>query len=156
MSWLPLASLNSHHRSGGIPTTFPFQTNALNVDGAAQSTRRGLMDWNAGVGRYPAHARNIRSAATNLVEIVANAARADADGDYPIRIYAIGMGQLVQHLLGARPETSESVLMRIANDRRSPDFISTQMEGKYYFAQTEADVGPAFQALQSQIVRLSK
>ena len=31
-----------------------------------------------------------------------------------------------------------------------------QLEGKYYFAQTEADVGPAFQALQSQIVRLSK
>jgi Flp pilus assembly protein TadG len=156
MSWLPLASLHSHHRSGGIPTTFPFQTNAINVDGAAQSTRRGLMDWNAGVGRYPAHARNIRSAATNLVEIVANAARADADGDYPIRIYAIGMGQLVQHLLGARPESSESVLMRIANDKRSPDYNSAQMEGKYYFAQTEADVGPAFQALQSQIVRLSK
>ena len=46
--------------------------------------------------------------------------------------------------------------MRIANDKRSPDYNSTQMEGKYYFARTEADVGPAFQALQSQIVRLSK
>jgi hypothetical protein len=158
MSWLPAGaqSLHTHHRSSGIPTTFPLQTNTLNVDGGAQSSRRGLMDFNTGVNRYPAHARNIRNAATNLVEIIANAARSDTSGDYPIRIYAIGMGQLVQHLLGSRPESSESVLMRIANDKRSPDYINTQMEGKYYFAQTEADVGPAFQALQSQIVRLSK
>jgi Flp pilus assembly protein TadG len=156
MSWLPLASFHSHHRSGGIPTSFPLQTNAITVDGAAQSTARGLMDWNAGAGRFPAHARNVRNAATNLVEIIANAARADASGDYPIRIYSIGMGQLVRHLLGARPESSESVLMRVANDRRSPDFNQVQKEGKYYYAETEADVGPAFQALQSQIVRLSK
>jgi hypothetical protein len=46
--------------------------------------------------------------------------------------------------------------MRIANDRRSPDYNSAQREGKYYYAETEADVGPAFKALQSQIVRLSK
>ena len=156
MSWLPLASLHSHHRSGGIPTTFPFQTNALTVDGTSQSTARGLMDFNAGTGRFPAHARNIRSAATNLVEIIANAARADAAGDYPIRIYAIGMGQLVQHLLGSRPESSESVLRRVANDTRSPDFNTNQTEGRYYYAETEADVGPAFQALQGQIIRLSK
>jgi Flp pilus assembly protein TadG len=156
MSWLPLMSLHSHHRSSGIPTTFPFQTAAINVDGAAQSSRRPLMDFDSGTGRFPAHARNIRNAATNLVEIVANAARADTSGDYPIRIYAIGMGQLVQHLLGSRPESSESVLMRVANDKTSPDFNSAQKEGKYYYAQTEADVGPAFQALQSQIVRLSK
>ena len=109
-----------------------------------------------GMGRFPAHARNIRNAATNLVEIIADAARSDTSGDYPIRIYAIGMGQLVKHLLGSRPESSESVLMRVANDKTSPDFNSAQKEGKYYFAQTEADVGPAFQALQSQIVRLSK
>ena len=156
MSWLPLTSFHSHHRSGGIPTSFPFQTNGLTVDGAAQSTARGLMDFNAGTGRYPAHARNIRNAATNLVEIISNAARSDAAGDYPIRIYAIGMGQLVRHLLGSRPESSESVLMRVANDDRSPDFNMTQMEGKYYYAETEADVGPAFQALQGQIIRLSK
>jgi hypothetical protein len=156
MSWLPSASLHTHHRSSGIPTSFPFQTGGINVDGVSQSTARPLMDYNSGAGRYPAHARNIRNAATNLVEIVANEARSDATGDYPIRIYAIGMGVLVQHLLGSRPESSESVLMRVANDKRSPDYNSTQKEGKYYYAQTEADVGPAFQALQSQIIRLSK
>jgi Flp pilus assembly protein TadG len=156
MSWLPLASLHTHHRSSGIPSSFPFQTNTLNVNGSSQSSARGLMDWNAGVGRYPAHARNIRNAATNLVEIIANAARADTAGDYRIRIYTIGMGSLVTMLLGSIPESSQSVLQRIANDKVSPDYNSTQLEGKYYFAETEADVGPAFQALQGQIIRLSK
>ena len=54
------------------------------------------------------------------------------------------------------PEKSEDILKRIANDARSPDFNADQLEGKYYFAQTEADVGPAFQALQNQIIRLTK
>ena len=83
------------------------------------------------------------------------AARSDS-GDYPIRIYTIGMGDLVRYNLGTMPEKPEEILMRIANDMRSPDYNSNQREGKYYFAQTEADVGPAFQALQNQIVRLSR
>jgi Flp pilus assembly protein TadG len=154
--WMPTTSTHQHHRSGGIPTAFPFQVNTLNVNGAAQATRRGLRNFNVAQNQYPAEVWNIRNAATNLTEIIANAARADNTGDYPIRIYTIGMGALVQMLLGTIPESSESVLMRVANDKRSPDFNNAQMEGKYYFAQTEADVGPAFQALQSQIVRLSK
>jgi len=154
--FLPLTSYHSFHRSSGIPFSFPLQSATLTVNGVSQQTRRGLMDWDATAGRYLAHARNIRNAATNLTEIIANAARSDSSGDYPIRIYTIGMGDLVQALLGTIPETSESVLMRIANDKRSLDFNSAQMEGKYYFARTAADVGPAFQALQSQILRLSK
>jgi hypothetical protein len=156
MRYLPLVSNHQHHRSLGIPTSFPFQSTTLTVDGTSQMAARGLMNFNATAGRYPAHVRNIRNAATNLVEIVADAARSDPDGDYPIRIYTIGMGELVRYQLGSRPETSESVLIRIANDTRSPDFNSAQLEGKYYFALTGADVGPAFQALQNQIVRLSK
>jgi Flp pilus assembly protein TadG len=156
MSWLPPSSAHTHHRSAGIPTSFPFQSSTLRVDGGSQTSRRGLMNFNSTYSKYPAHVRNIRNAATNLVEIVANAARSDEDGDQPIRIFTIGMGNLVRMQLGSRPETSESVLIRIANDRTSPDFNNTQMEGKYYFAQTEADVGPAFQQLQNQIVRLSK
>ncbi len=114
------------------------------------------MNFNSTFNKYPAHVRNIRNAATNLTEIIADAARSDTSGDQPIRIFAIGMGQLVQHLLGSRPETSESVLIRLANDVDSPDFNNTQLEGKYYYAQTEADVAPAFQQLQNQIIRLSK
>ena len=66
------------------------------------------------------------------------------------------MGQLVPLLLGTRPESSESILKRISNDRTSPDFNSAQLEGKYFYAQTAADVAPAFANIQNQILRLSK
>jgi hypothetical protein len=98
---------------------------------------------------------NVNNAARNLVEIIADAARSDV-GDYPIRIYTIGMGELVRYNLGTRKEPSEEILKRMANDKSSPDFNPTQLEGKYYFAQTAADVGPAFQALQNQLIRLTK
>jgi hypothetical protein len=156
MSWLPTASAHTHHRSAGIPTSFPFQSATLQVDGGSQISRRGLMNFDATRNAYPAHVRNIRNAATNLVEIIADAARSDSSGDQPIRIFSIGMGQLVTHLLGSRPETSESVLIRIANDRTAPDFNSVQLEGKYYYAASAADVNHAFQQLQNQIIRLSK
>jgi Flp pilus assembly protein TadG len=153
--YLPLTSFHSHHRSAGIPSSFPLQTSSLTVNGVAQSTKRGLRSKDLATGRYPAQVFNINNAARNLLEIIANAARSDT-GDYPIRIYTIGMGDLVRYNLGTMPEKPEEILMRIANDMRSPDYNSNQREGKYYFAQTEADVGPAFQALQNQIVRLSK
>jgi len=154
--WMPATSSHQHHRSSGIPTAFPLLTNTLNVNGMAQSSRRPLRNFDTTQNKFPAEVFNIRNAATNLTEIIANAARSDGDGDYPIRIYTIGMGSLVTMLLGTVPESSESVLMRVANDKRSPDYKSTQAEGKYYFAQSEADVGAAFQQLQNQIIRLSK
>ena len=98
---------------------------------------------------------NINNAARNLIEIVADAARND-NGDYKIRIYTIGMGELVRYDLGTRKEKSEDILKRIANDISSPDFNEGQLEGRYYYAKTAADVGPAFQSLQNQIIRLSK
>jgi Flp pilus assembly protein TadG len=151
--WLPSTSRHTHSRSYGIPTQFPLQVSTLKVDGVPQSTARGLRDLTG--TKYPAQVWNINNAARNLVEIIANAARND-DGDHRIRIFTIGMGQLVPLLLGTRPESSESILMRMANDKDSPDFNPNQLEGSYYYAQTAADVGPAFQALQNQIIRLSK
>jgi Flp pilus assembly protein TadG len=155
--FMPPTSFHLEHRSPGIPTTFPLQTNTLMVDGLAQSSRRDLRNFNAGANAFPAHVRNINNAARNLVEIIANAARSDAGGDYPIRIYSIGMGELVRCPLGSRREMSEDILKRIANDATSPDRIGLpQLEGKYYFAATPDDVGPAFAALQNQIIRLTK
>jgi Flp pilus assembly protein TadG len=156
--YLPTTSWHTHRRSAGIPTSFPLQSSTLKVNGVAQnsSSRRGLRNFNAGVGHYPAEVWNINNAARNLVEIIANAARSDADGDYPIRIYTIGMGELVRYELGTMPEKPEDILKRIANDATSPDYNDDQLEGKYYYARTPADVGPAFQQLQSQILRLSK
>ena len=53
-------------------------------------------------------------------------------------------------------ETSESILMRMANDKRSPDFNNAQLEGKFFFAAGAEDVGAAFAQLQNEIIRLSK
>ena len=153
---LPLASFHSYHRSAGIPTSFPLVSNTVMVDGAAQSARRPMRGTPVG-GQYPTQVYNINNAARNLVETIANEARNDSSGDYRIRIFTIGMGNLVRLQLGTRPETSESMLKRIANDRTSPDFIGApQLEGNYYFAETEAHVAAAFQALQNQIIRLTK
>jgi Flp pilus assembly protein TadG len=155
--YLPLASAHTHQRSSGIPTSFPLQSPSLTVDGQPQTSARSLRNFDAAAGKFPAEVHNINNAARNLVEMVADAARSD-NGDYRIRIYTIGMGQLVPLLLGTRPETSESMLRRIANDHNplNVDFNAAQLEGKYYYATTAADVGPAFQALQNQILRLSK
>jgi Flp pilus assembly protein TadG len=153
--YLPIGNrtAHTHRRSVGIPTSFPFVSNTLLVDGMRQDLARPLR--NPTAGRWPADVTNINNTARNVLEIIANDVRND-NGDYRIRIYTIGMGELVRYRLGTRRETSESILMRISNDARSPEFNNAQLEGKYYFAATEADVGPAFQALQNQIIRLSK
>jgi hypothetical protein len=152
--YLPLRSSHTHGRAG-TPTSFPLMSTTLTVNGRSQNTVRGLRDQNAATLRYPTEVWNINNAARNLVEIIADAARSDV-GDYKIRIFTIGMGQLVRLALGTVPETSESMLQRIANDPVSPDFNGNQLEGKYYYAETAADVGPAFQGIQAQIIRLSK
>ena len=103
------------------------------MNGLPQNTPRGTAELDAGAGRYPAQVWNINNAARNLVEIIANDARNDV-GDYRIRIYTIGMGELVRYELGTMPEKSEDILKRVANDATSPDFNSDQLEGKYYFA----------------------
>jgi Flp pilus assembly protein TadG len=152
--WLPAMTQHNHHRSPGILTSFPLQTSALTVNGAAQNSVRGLR--NKVGAQFPAEAFNINNAARNVLEIIADKARADAGGDYPIRVYSIGMSFLVRYLLGTMPEMPEDILKRVSNDKTSPDFNSAQLEGKYYFAQTAADVGPAFQGIQNQIIRLTK
>ena len=158
LRYLPNSSAHTHHRSAGIPVSFPLQSNALKVNGVTQSAKRGLRNFDnaPGVNKYPAEVFNVRNAVTNLTEIIADAARSDLSGDHKVRIFTIGMGSLVKMNLGTIPETSESVLMRLANDKRSADYNSAQLEGKYYYAQTAADLNPVFQQLQAQIVRLSK
>jgi Flp pilus assembly protein TadG len=157
LPWLPSTSSHDIHRSLGIPTAFPLQTSMITVDGIPQSSTRGLRNISP-EGKYPADVWNINNSARNLVEIIANAARSEypANGDYPIRIYTIGMGDLIRYYLGTRMEQSEAMLKRIANDRTSPDYNSDQVAGKYYYAQTADDLDPVFKALRSEIVRLSR
>ena len=132
------------------------QTNALTVNGAAQSTRRGLRDLTA--GRYPAQVFNINNAARNLVEIIANAARDETERrSTRVRIYTIGMG--ASGAAAARDEAGDVREHPQADRQRhatSSRLQPRQLEGAYYYAETAADVAAAFQALQNQIVRLSK
>jgi hypothetical protein len=151
---MPFTSSHTQQSSYGIPVSFPLVSNTLRVDGAAQSTRRGLIT--DGTGTYPTTLWNVNNAARNLLEIIADAARTDTGGDYPVRIYTIGMGSLLTMALGTRPETSASILQRVSNDRQSPDYNSAQLEGKYFFAPTAADVAAAYEGIQNQILRLSK
>ena len=151
---LPLKSYHANRRAG-TPNSFDLTSNTLKVDGTVQAVARPLRDKDATTGRYPTEVYNINNAARNLVEIISDAARSDV-GDYGIRIYTIGMGELVRYKLGTRKEKSEDILKRMANDKTSPDFNAAQLEGKYFFAQTAADVGPAFQQLQNMIIRLTK
>ena len=153
---LPATSFHEHARSSGIPTSFPLESGLITVNGAAQNAVRGLRNWDAGAGLYPADVWNINNASRNLLEIIADAARSETSGDYRIRIYTIGMGELVRYWLGTMPEQPEQILMRVANDVNSPDYNPTQIKGDYFFAATEADIGPAFQALQNQIIRLTR
>jgi Flp pilus assembly protein TadG len=153
---LPVADAHTHYSSVGMPTSFPLQTNALTVNHVAQDVARGLRNVDPVTRRYPADVWNINNAARNLVEIIADSARSDASGTYPIRIYTIGMGYLIRYWLGTIPEQPEQMLTRLANDVNSPDYNSNERQGKYFYAATSADVGPAFQDLQNEIIRLSK
>ena len=154
--YLPIKTLHNNHRSPGIPTSFDLQTSSLTVNGSAQNSVRGLRDYDSGAGKYPAEVFNINNAARNVLEIIGDAARSDAGGDYKIRIYTIGMSYLIRDQLGTMPEMPEDILKRLSNDATSPDFNSTQLEGKYFYAPTKDDVSAAFQGIQNQILRLSK
>jgi Flp pilus assembly protein TadG len=155
MTLMPLATWHSYHRSAGIPTSFPLQSSSLMVNGSPQNSVRGLRHQDPSTGRYPTEVWNVNNAARNVLEQIADAARND-NGDYKIRIYTIGMGYLVQDLLGTMPEMPQDILKRVSNDASSPDFNSGQLQGQYFFAPTAADVSPAFQGIQNQILRLSK
>jgi hypothetical protein len=155
VQFLPLRSAHTHRRAG-TPNSFDLKSNAITVNGVPQAIARGLRDQDATTGRYPAQVFNVNNASRNLVEIISNAARQDTTGDYRIRVYTIGMGELVRYRLGTLREMSEEILMRMANDKRSADFNGTQLEGKYFFAATAGDVSSAFQSLQNEIIRLSK
>jgi len=144
---IPLRSYHPTPVSSGIPTYFNLYDSSL-------PGQRVLV---GGTGTdYPDHVQNANNASRNLAEIIANAARADSSGAQPIRVYTLGLGDLLNQPAGSVPETGASILMRIANDPASPSFNSNQAEGKYYFAGDTSQLATAFEAIRNQIVRLSQ
>jgi Flp pilus assembly protein TadG len=144
---LPLNDFHPTHISSGIFTGFPLYTSSL-------SGQRALVGGN-GSG-YPNHVKNANNAARNLAEVIANNIRSDGSGAQPIRVYALGLGDLLNQNVGSMPETGTSILKRIANDPSSPSYNPAQKDGKYYFAGDTTQLSAAFAQIRDQIIRISQ
>ncbi len=149
---LPPLSYHVQHKSDHIPLAFKL------YDPALHSQR--LIDKNAD-GSIPSHVQNANNAARNLAEIIANAIRNDTDGSdkRTIRIYTLGLGDLLYASMGSKPETGASILECIANDPASPDpddHNPAQLDGKFFYAGDPSELKAAFQTLRDQIVRLTQ
>ncbi len=144
---LPTRSNHPQHASAAIPFAF-------NLYDPALPGQRPLID-PAGIG-YKNHVQNANNAARNLLESIANAAKSDTSGAYRIRIYTLGLGDILNQNMGASAETGSSILQRVANDPASPDFNASQPAGKYYFAGDPTQLNAAFEAVRNQILRLSQ
>ena len=147
-------SAHTHSRSSGMPTLFPLQSSSLRSTACLRISVRGLRNITTGTALSQPRLEHQQRGEKSL-EIIADGARSD---ERPVSHSGLhdrdGRAGALQ--LGTIPEQPEQILMRIANDRESNDYNSGQREGKYYYAATAADVGPAFQALQHQIIRLTK
>ena len=140
--YLPLKSLHLQHVSIGIPFAFPL------------TGLRPLYGEDA--NGYPNHWLNANNAARNLAENIADAIRSDTDGLNGIRIYTLGLGDLLRKPGGSQGETGESILQRIANDPESPDHNAAQLDGKYYYAADPDALKAAFDKVRDEVVRLSQ
>ena len=79
------------------------------MNGVAAVERRGLRQLERGAdGQYPAEVFNINNAATQPARDHRERSARNDNGDYKIRIYTIGMGELVRYNLGTMPETPET------------------------------------------------
>ena len=142
---LPLRS--SHSGSSGAPSGFGLWDPTL-------PNQRPLIGQTA--AGYSNHVQNANNAARNLAEIIANAVRSDTSGASKIRIYTLGLGDLLNQPMGSARETGASILQRIANDPASTDFNPSQLDGRYFYAGDVAQLDTAFQAVRDQIVRLTQ
>ena len=140
----PLQSYHASHVSGGIPTSFP-----LWLPG-----QRSLDD--PLPGGYPNNWWSANNAARNLAETIANAIRSDTDGLNRIRIYTLGLGDLLLAGTGSRLETGASILKRIANDPTSPDHNPDQLDGQFFYADKPDQLSLAFSKVHDEIFRLSQ
>ncbi len=140
----PLQSYHGKHVSGGIPTSFPLWfPGQRSLDPPLP-------------GGYPNSWWSANNAARNLAETIANAIRSDTDGLNRIRIYTLGLGDLLLAGEGSRLETGASILQRIANDPASSDHNPAQLDGRFFFAADPAQLNAAFQAVHDEVVRLSQ
>ena len=137
--WLPLTSFHTHHRSGGIPTSFPLQSNTLKVDGVAQS--RGVACGTATPARGDTPPRSSTSTTRRATSSRSSPTprASDARGDYRSASTRSAWASSCRCQLGTLPEKSESMLMRVANDaERRLDRNPTSSKASTTSRETEA------------------
>jgi Flp pilus assembly protein TadG len=107
---------------------------------------------------FPNTPRNAYAAARNLAKTIADAIRSDTSGSSRIRIYTLGLGDLLEVPMGSpgEQETGSHILRRIANEKGSDDFNSDQLDGRYYFAGDTDQLQASFQSLKDQVVKLTQ
>jgi hypothetical protein len=91
---------------------------------------------------------SIVAASINAADNAARAIRADTT--YNIVIFSLGLGGTTSEPL------DYDFLRRIANDPQSSNYDSTRPAGHFYYAADISQLGAAYQAIASQILRLSK
>ena len=154
--YLPLTSWHGFHRSSGIPSTFPLQTNALKVDGQPQN----------GAPRPEKLERGRRTVSGRRLEHQQR--RAKSRRDHRERC-AQRQRRLSHPHLHDRHGRARQIRPRhepgeirghpeADRQRRDVAGLQHQISSKENTTsrKREADVAPAFQALQNQIIRLTK
>ena len=111
----------------------------------------------AGAPAYANSLCNVNKAARNMVENIANTARAE---DPPIYVYSIGLGARLNTLEVASDfgygasEYGANILKRLANSD-SDTYNSAQPKGLYCYAPTASDLERCFSAIASEVLRLA-
>jgi Flp pilus assembly protein TadG len=141
---------NAYQDIAGIPTTDIWGNN-LNTGYQAVNLSGGLVT----VPSNSTGALNVIAAATNAADNAAlriRAAAAPLNGATALSnivILAIGLGNSTY-------PANDDLLERITNDPRASSYDSTKPAGLYVSAPTAADLGAAFAAVASEILRIAK
>lgn len=98
---------------------------------------------------------NVNKAARNMVENIANTARAQE-----VRIYTIGLGDALNNLEVTfcgygNNERGATILRRLANTADSDTFNAAQPQGLYCHAATASELDRCFSTIASEILRLT-
>jgi hypothetical protein len=147
LPYMPVTSLHEQHLSFGIPAFFKLYEPTV----PGQRTLTG-----EDAKGYPANVLNANNAARNLTETIAWNVREDKSGANPIRIFTLGLGDLLNEPMGERLETGASILKRVANDVESSDYNAAQPEGAYFHAADASELHAAFEAVRNQVIRISE
>jgi Flp pilus assembly protein TadG len=104
---------------------------------------------NAGDSKYDLFDK-VNNASRNLLEAMAKDAR-----EQGIYVYTLGLGNLVEQPSGPNNEEGAVVLRRMANDIDADIRFADEPEGFYCHALTTNDLGPCYNRIIEEIIRLT-